>query len=175
MQRILLVWVFLLWRGNISGFFFLLSHPLDVWLLSFTSGHHSITQHHCLAPVRCENSTTNVLEFTIWSWCQLVFLCVVYIVCRMLSSTNLSGNKLTVSFFWSRDEKYLHDISVICTLRLWTFWCWDYEPSDRFGHWNPQLSHQLASFLFIVLLTITCNIPNSSFQLQPKSQDKIHI
>lgn len=110
------------------------------------------TQQHSLIPVRCEYTTANLLEYTIWNLCQLVFLCVFYVVCRMLSSTKLSGNKLTGSFFWSRAEKWVYSISVICTLRLWTFWFWDYEPSNRFVRWKPQLSHQLAWFFFFFCL-----------------------
>lgn len=146
MQRILLLWAFLFWRGNISRFCFLLRHSLDAWLFSFTSGHHSITQQHSLIPVRCVYTTANL--YTIWSLCQPVFLCVFYIVCRVLSSTKLSGNKLTVSFLWSRAKKWVYIIMVLCSIRLWTLWFWNYEPSNRFGHWNPQQSHQLASFIY---------------------------
>lgn len=160
-------------------FLLFLRHSLDAWLLTFTSGHHSITQPRSLTPVRCEYTTANLLEYIIWSLCQLVFLCEFYIVHRMLSSTKLSGNKLTVSFFWRRAEKWVYIIPVLRPVRLWTFWFWtDLDFLSRATDLATGThSYLTAGLIYIYFcLTITCNIPNSSFQLKPKfSRKKIYM
>lgn len=161
---------FLFWRGNISGFCFLLRHSLDVWLLPFTSGNHSITQHHSLTPVGCEYTTANLLEHTIWSLCQLVFLCDFYIVCTIYPAQTFLATSQQSAF----SEAELGNEFI--TYQWFVFWgCGlsDFGTMSLATDLVIGTHNYLISWPHLYLFFAYSNIQHSN--CNQNSQDKINI